>query len=151
MPALPQPSEPSSRLWPYDSTRREKVVPSAFQISYFGASATQVTQINNNMEQNEEKERKKKKKAKNQVHPPLPHICYSSTTSPTGREPGRLARKRDSLCVEKPAFHPRCAHRTIRQERSLITAIPLRRNTRALSPPVVTSPLHTTMEVMKGD
>jgi hypothetical protein len=64
MPALPQPSEPSSRLWPYDSTRREKVVPSAFQISYFGASATQVTQINNNMEQNEEKRKKKKKKTK---------------------------------------------------------------------------------------
>jgi hypothetical protein len=64
MPALPQPSEPSSRLWPYDSTRREKVVPSAFQISYFGASATQVTQINNNMEQNEEKRKKKKRKRK---------------------------------------------------------------------------------------
>jgi hypothetical protein len=74
MPALPQPSEPSSRLWPYDSTRREKVVPSAFQISYFGASATQVTQINNNMEQNEEKKKKKKKSEKPSTPTIAPHL-----------------------------------------------------------------------------
>jgi hypothetical protein len=49
------------------------VVPSAFQISYFGASATQVTQINNNMEQNEEK--KKKKKSEKPSTPTIaPHL-----------------------------------------------------------------------------
>jgi hypothetical protein len=51
------------------------VVPSAFQISYFGASATQVTQINNNMEQNEEKKKKKKKKKKESEKPSTPTIA----------------------------------------------------------------------------